>query len=60
MYKIATYVLSAAQWLSAAACLVATALYADGKMPFRYAWSFGMIFFIALALQFIAEKRDEK
>jgi len=60
MYKIATYVLSAAQWLSAAACLYCTMLYADGKMPFRYAWSFGMIFFITLALQIITEKRGEK
>jgi hypothetical protein len=51
MKKITNILLSAAQWLSAAACLVCTALYADGKMPIRYAWSFGMVFFIALALQ---------
>jgi hypothetical protein len=60
MYKLINLLLSAAQWLSATACLVATALYADGKMPFRYAWSFGMIFFITLALQIITEKRGEK
>jgi hypothetical protein len=60
MNKLISILISAAQWLSAAACLFATALYADGKMPFRYAWSFGMIFFIALAFQFIAEKRGGK
>lgn len=60
MNNLISILISAAQWLSATACLVATVLYADGKMPFRYAWSFGMIFFIALALKFIAEKRGGK
>jgi hypothetical protein len=57
MKHIANTILSAVQWLSATACLFATALYADGKMPFRYAWSFGMIFFITLAIQITIEKR---
>jgi len=35
-------------WLCAAFCLICTALYADGRMPMRYAWAFGMIFLIAL------------
>lgn len=60
MYKLINLLLSAVQWLSATACLVTTALYADGKLEFKFAWSFGMIFFIALALQFIAEKRGGK
>lgn len=60
MKHIANTILSAVQWLSATACLVATVLYADGKMEFKFAWSFGMIFFITLALQIITEKRGEK
>ena len=51
MRNIVNIILSAVQWLSAAACMLATALYADGKGEFRYAWAFGMVFLIAIIVQ---------
>jgi len=48
MNKIIQSLLGITAWACAALCLICTALYADGKMPIRYAWAFGMIFLIAL------------
>ena len=48
MSRIIEIVLGITAWACAALCLICTALYADGRMPMRYAWAFGMIFLIAL------------
>jgi len=48
MSRIIEIVLGITAWLCAASCLICTAIYADGMMPIRYAWAFGMIFLIAL------------
>ena len=57
MIKLISIILSAAQWLSAAACLFATAMYADERLPIRYAWCFGMVLLVSMIMQIKIERR---
>jgi len=60
MYKLINLILSAAQWLSAAACLYAVAMYADEKLPMRYAWCFGMVLLVSMIIQIKIDRRCKK